>query len=1585
MRPARPLSNLLWSIAVALELSLGSHHAAEPRVTTVQKGLSYLDDRTTFHPNAQFPRLTTPQWFGEHGVEAVVLLSIDDMRASEKYESFLRPLLNRLKEIEGRAPVSVFCNALDGADPRLQSWLEEGLSLEVHTLAHPCPLLQKGSFQSAADNYFGSIDLLNRIPGNRPVAFRMPCCDSMSSPSPRFFLELFSRSSSLGQSLVIDSSVMNLVTTNDPSVPLDWILDESGANRFSKYLPLQTNRSTRVSMDGFQTLVENYPYPYQLPGGGWEFPCAVPSDWEAQNAQGTNHPQTVEDWKRALDIVVKKQGVFSLIFHPHGWIQSAQLVDLVNYASNRYGRKVRFLNFRDAAERLQKHLLDGAPHRIAGLTETGFRMLDLNGDGFMDLAMGRNDRRQTRIWRADEGRWHSFDFPLSLESTPARLGRPEATDRPVLLSLQPGTRGAWQLDGHTWRNAPELLQGLNLDPVTLGIPFDPNRGLRFRDLDRDGADELVFSSPQHSACWRWNREERRWQSLPFSIPSRSPLVNIHGRDGALRFVDLNGDGFSDLLYADGTNSSIDLFIATPKGHLGWERGWTFNVYQDNTGATNRLPPFVREGEYRDNGVWFRDGHLWIQNEDTAHLPAKVDRRSFRELLRTDASEPKSVPEALLAFRIAPELTIDCVAHEPMIVDPVAFDWDERGRLWVVEMRDYPTGMDGGGAPGGVIKILEDTDRDGRFDRASVFLEGLRFPSGVMPWRRGVLVTAAPDVLYAEDTDGDGKADLKKVLLTGFAEGNQQHRVNGFELGLDGLVYLANGDSGGSIRSTLTGQELELRGQDLRFDPDTGVMEGIEGPTQFGRRRDDWGNWFGNNNPNWLWHYFLPREAAGRNPANPSRSLQRMTPSDTNPNQVFAISTPQRRMNWPGLVNQVTSACSPTPYRDALFGTDFDTSVFISEPAHNTIHREVLSPSGASFSSRRAAGEKSREFLASTDAWFRPTMIRTGPDGALYVADMYRLVIEHPEYFPDELKRRPDLREGEDRGRIYRITPRGATQRPATQWSEPLTSDHTKGLSSSNGWVRDTSMRLLMHNSRTSLIVPVAARLPAPELLAKVREIATAHPNPKARLQSLHTLDVLRSLDSTTLLTALRDQHPAVQVGGLRVSNPAVFRGDLNDSNARHFDDILSKLTEHSDDFVRFHLALMLGRLPRPDAGKLLAALARRAAPGSDLRTAIQSSTASNLESFWSNLDDSARNEWRQHAVETAIASRRADLLPNLAPQDRSRPFATLEFLAACFDSIDRFATDWNQWREQAGPQALGFLKNLHVPRLEELLLDDQVDPIRRVQAILCVSRQPFTTELNPAKWTDLLLPVHPPSVRQAALNRLRRLDSDSIAMAILDRWNQVPSGEQSEVSRLFLERPTWAMALIEGIERKKVPLGQLDPDILRRLQRSSNAEIRERAGKLSPSTSSPSVAELSQQVTRQVGRSAEGAIHFQSLCASCHKLRGQGFSVGPDLGTVADKPLETLLQALIEPNAAIDARYAAWDVQTRDGRELNGILFQETAQALGLKFAGGREESIPRSQVQTVRKSALSLMPEGLIASMNAQQIADLVAFIRSQ
>ncbi len=541
---------------------------------------------------------------------------------------------------------------------------------------------------------------------------------------------------------------------------------------------------------------------------------------------------------------------------------------------------------------------------------------------------------------------------------------------------------------------------------------------------------------------------------------------------------------------------------------------------------------------------------------------------------TPASQPLSPLDSLKKIHVRNGYGVELVAAEPLTMDPVAMDWDAAGRLWVVEMADYPLGMDGKGKPGGRVRVLEDTDGDGCYDKSTLFADGLNFPTGLLTWRDGVIVTAAPDILFLRDTDGDGKADKTEVLVSGLLQGNQQLRANGLRWGLDNWVHCAagghHGDYGVGTKFKTRAGEVVVGSRDFRFRPDTGELEPESGPSQFGRNRDDWGHWFGTQNSRPLWHYVLADRYLRRNPhiAAPDPTRQVVVP--LNP-KVWPVSAPEKRFHSFNEGGHFTSACSGMIYRDDLLFPRDELHAFTCEPFHNLVQHNVVNDAGVSFTAHRAPGEETSEFFSSEDRWCRPVMTRTGPDGVLWIADMYRYMIEHPEWLPAEGKAEllPHYRLGEDRGRIYRVFPSGVASRKITPLEKLSTAQLVAALDSPNEWQRDKAHMMLVWR---------ADKAAAPLL----EKMAVENANPLARLHALCALDGLGALSPEVVARSLADAHPGVRENALRIAEqhgtPAVIAA-------------AARLVSDPDAKVRLQLAFTLGEWKDAAAGEALGRLA----------------------------------------------------------------------------------------------------------------------------------------------------------------------------------------------------------------------------------------------------------------------------------------------------------------------------------------------------------------------------------------------------------
>lgn len=590
--------------------------------------LTYLNDMHPYYPHTSFPKLITPQWIGEDEVEAVVILAIDDMRDSQKYEAYLRPILQRLKRIDGRAPVSIMTCSVNPDDDQLQSWLGEGLSIEIHTRDHPCPLFQKGNFAAARETYDACIEQMASIPNNVPVAFRMPCCDSLNTVSPRFYTEIFNKTTPQGKFLQIDTSVFNVFTADDPQIPKELLTDPDEKPKFQKYVPYDRS---------FVNTIENYPYPYVIQNLCWQFPCLAPSDWSAQHYHGVkNDERTVRDLKAALDITVIKQGVLNLVFHPHGWIRNDQVVELIDHAVEKHGKKVKFLTFREALDRINRNLLAGHSLRKADGSDSLIRTVDLDNDGFLDVLIPESSEKLiTRVWQNQERTWHesisesNWLMTEAASQTDVQFAIISPDRVTSTFAERVGEQQPWRFHEHNWVG-DFVLSGVG-DPHETSTRLTSRDGrirpVQFRDVDGDGLTEFLNLAPEVASVWKW-KSRGLWEKLPFSFPDNIAWLTSDGDDAGLRFVDINEDGHEDIIFSNHERYGLWLW-------KDMQSGWSIEAISGKRGEKppeEEIPMIVRE-DGTNNGTWFHSKHMWVQNEDTAELPNLVDRRSYEWLLR----------------------------------------------------------------------------------------------------------------------------------------------------------------------------------------------------------------------------------------------------------------------------------------------------------------------------------------------------------------------------------------------------------------------------------------------------------------------------------------------------------------------------------------------------------------------------------------------------------------------------------------------------------------------------------------------------------------------------------------------------------------------------------------------------------------------------------------------------------------------------------------------------------------------------------------------------------------------------------------
>lgn len=933
-------------------------------------------------------------------------------------------------------------------------------------------------------------------------------------------------------------------------------------------------------------------------------------------------------------------------------------------------------------------------------------------------------------------------------------------------------------------------------------------------------------------------------------------------------------------------------------------------------------------------------------------------------------KPLSLAESVATVKARTGLKVELIASEPMVMDPISLDWGPDGKLWVVEMADYPLGSDGKGTPGGRVRFLEDKNGDGKYDSSTLFMDSLRFPTSVKAWRNGVIIVAAPEVFYAEDTDNDGKADKKTVLFSGFKEGNQQHRVNTLAWGLDNWMHLANGDSGGKVVSSKTGSSLELGGFDLRIQPDKGGIELETGRTQNGRTRDDWGNWYGCSNSFPLYQFVLPDSWLRRNPHITYPSAKHQVPEVPQAPRVYPPGDTAARFNVPSAANRITSACGLTIHNDPRLGSKFYGNAFVCEPVHNLVHREVFSPvNKIARQSHRAKDEKESEFLSSTDNWFRPTSATTGPDGAMWVTDMHRYVIEHPEWIPEVWQKVINLRAGSDRGRIYRVVSDKTGSAIPPILTNKTIPELVSLLASPNGWTRNTAHQMLLWKKDTSA-------------LPKLEELLLTSSEPLGRLHALCVLDGMELLTAKHISKGLADSHPGVRRHSVRLSEK------FADKNSELLSPLLSLSSDKNAD-VQFQLALALGAWPGDKAGQTLADLAVSHGNDPFFTAAAMSSLPAHLETVaktLSNTPPQSAFPLLPYVLETALATNNQTAVThtlNIGSKDDT--ISRFSIYANFLSVLDRRKIKLEAYHSEATPKLQKSLDAAsELTTVARTMAADNRAPINnRIGSLTLLARNSKDRKTDHALLASLLNPQSPTELQRAAVIRLgeaRQIDTLLIA------WSKSSPSLRSTIVNQCLNQQGDTTKLLDAIENKTIAASSIDAAGRDRMVRSRNTTIRNRAEKIfsnATNTNRNKVIEKLSTALKLKGEHQKGREIFTAVCSVCHQLDGIGRHIGPDLTALSDNSSGALLIGILDPNRAIEDKFLLYSLTLNGGESLAGMIIEESGGSLTLQILDGTQRSLLRSEIKSLESIGLSAMPEGLEAALDPQKLADVIAFIQ--
>lgn len=973
----------------------------------------------------------------------------------------------------------------------------------------------------------------------------------------------------------------------------------------------------------------------------------------------------------------------------------------------------------------------------------------------------------------------------------------------------------------------------------------------------------------------------------------------------------------------------------------------------------------------------------------------------------------SAKDALATMQVPEGFKIEMIAAEPLITSPVDMEIDEYGRMYVVEMHGYPLDKSGSGN----IVRLSDTNGDGIMDKRTLFKEGLILPTGILRWKKGFLVTDSPNIYYLEDSDNDGKADIMDTVLTGFALTNPQHNLNNPVYGLDNWVYAAHegvvrsrdyvqefGDEGTEIFYPSDPLAVRLpqnaSGRSVRFRPDRMLLEELASRCQFGHAFNQWGHWFGCNNSDQGYQEIIAQRYLVRNPQLPPTDPVLSMSDHLNAPEVFPTTTnPDRQILTD--VGTMTSGSGLTVYLANDFPAPYNTgATFIAEPVSNLVHVDALRDSGVSYIAGRVFPNK--EFLTSTDAWSRPVNMYVGPDGALYVLDYYRRVIESPEWMSEEAIKAGNLYDGIDKGRIYRIS---TTDGKKAEWTKGLSLGDADGeslireLANPNNWWRMNAQRILVDRSDNKNI---------PGLV----KMATQNPSAMGRLHALWTLEGMGTLEADIIKHALKDT-----VAGIREN--AIKLAELHLQDHPELTNAIIQLKNDDNEKVKFQLLLTLGFAENANASEVrnkllfdnlnnkwfqIAALSASSLHAGELLNLLLTKYKKDIPAFTSMtqratamIAASADESTVHHLIQKSLPGAKQEswqpvMLKGIAQGLRGRKNKPAiaegiqqqliniffdskaeEFRNAALQVLQVSKIQNNAMRELAINKALDIIKDNHLP------------VNRRADALDFIKIEDPSVHL--AMLEQLITnPQEQPAVKFAALRVMNAIPSTAASEFLANHWTEFTTEIRDAAIKVFMADTSRMRVLIQSMEKGKVPTNSVSFITSVQLMQLADENLRNLARRLFTQNAAEAkkISREYQAALNQKGDTEKGKTIFLQHCALCHQVKGQmGVAFGPDLSTIHNWKKEDILANILDPNLSIMAGYDLWEIQQTNGEPIQGIIANETAAAITIKNVGNFEKTISRQDIKSLKSLSISAMPTGLQKNINKEQMSDLIAFLK--